>query len=102
MIDNIFETLIILLDVFNNPIGISALIIALIFGGIMCRFSKLKTLITCMFTFLLLTAIGLLFCTAGNTPDYLWIPILCFPFFAILAVFSILKWLLIMMKGRNK
>lgn len=102
MIDNIIETLIVLLDVFNNPIGISAVIIALVFGMILCRFSKLKTLIMCMLAFLLLTVIGLLSCIASNTPDYLWIPILCFPFFAILAIFSILKWLLIMMKGRNK
>ena len=102
MIKNIIETLVTLLDIFNNPIGISSLIIVIGLGIIMCKFSKLKTIVICIFSFLLITIIGLLACTIGNTPDYLWIPIFFFPFVVILTVFAIVKWLYKKMKEKNK
>ena len=102
MIKNIIETLVTLLDIFNNPIGISSLIIVIVLGIVMCRFSKLRTILICICSFLLITIIGLLACTVGNTPDYLWIPIFFFPFVVILTIFTIVKWLFIKMKEKNK
>ena len=102
MIKNIIETLVTLLDIFNNPIGISSLIIVIGVGIIMSIFSKLKTIVICIFSFLLITMIGLLACTIGNTPDYLWIPIFFFPFVVILTIFAIVKWLFVKMKGKFK
>lgn len=101
---NLIEIMISILDlfIFNNPIGISSLIIGVVLCILMCKFSKLKTIVICVFSSLLIAIIGLLACTIGNTPDYLWIPIFFFPFVVILAMCFIAKWLLINMKGKNR
>lgn len=94
MIKKIIEVVLGSLDIFNNPIGITSLVIVIGLGIVMCKFSKLKTIVICVFGFLLIAIMGLLACTVGNTPDYLWIPIFFFPFAFILSIFAIVKWIL--------
>ena len=87
----VFEIIMTIVDIFNNPIGIASVIIAFILGGIMCRFAKLRTLIICVFSCFFIAGLGFLSCIVGNTPDYLWVPLFFLPLFVIMTVYCIIK-----------
>lgn len=88
---NIVEILISILDVFifNNPIGITAVIIAFLIGILMCIYGNKKSRIVCVCTLLVLTIFSISICISGNSPDYLILPIFMFPFFAITLIIFI-------------
>ena len=98
---DLIETIVVLLDIFDNPVGIASVIIALILGAIMCRFAKLKTLIFCVCICLSIAVLGLVSCIVGNTPDYLWVPIFFLPFFVVITICCILKLIINIIKKRS-
>ena len=91
-----------ILDIFNNPIGIVSLVMALIIGILMCIYGNRKNRIICVCSLLALSVLSILMCVVGNSPDYLILPIFIFPFFAITAsIFFAFELLKIFIK-RNK
>lgn len=101
---NFIEILISILDVFifNNPIGITAVIVTLVIGLVLCRFTNLKVVIISICICFFMLALGVLVTLAGNTPDNLWMPIIFFPMFVVLvlvcAVYYTLKFIIKMFK----
>ena len=88
---NIVEILISILDVFilNNPIGITAVVVALLTGILMCIYGNVKSRIICVCSLLVLSVFSIIVCISGNSPDYLFFPIFMFPFFAITLIIFI-------------
>lgn len=85
---NIVEILISILDVFmlNNPIGITAVFVALLTGILMCIYGNVKSRLICVCGILVLSVFSIIVCISGNSSDYLIFPIFMFPFFTMIFI----------------
>ena len=87
----IFQRIVMILDIFNNPIGISALIIAIVSGIYMVRNAKSKSILLALVCFLLVGIVGFLACVGTNNIDYLFAPIFAIPFVVVLTICYFVK-----------
>ena len=85
---NPIEVLISIFDVFifNNPVGITSLIMALLVGTLMCIYGNIKSRIICLSSLLVLSICSVVICVAENSPDYLILPIFMLPFFVVILI----------------
>lgn len=87
---DLIETIITIFDIFNNPVGITAVVIALLIGILMCIYGNIKSRVICVCSLLVLAIFSIIVCIFGNSPDYLILPIFMFPFFAITLIIFII------------
>ena len=99
---NLVEILISVLDVFifNNPIGISATIVAFFISILMCIYGNKKIRVIYVCSLLLLTILCVIICVFGNSPDYLVFPVLMLPFFIITSIVFILYFFIKMLTDK--
>ncbi len=71
------------LFLFKNPIGFLS---ALVIGIFMCIYANRKSRMICASIFLALSVFSITVPIAGNSPDYLILPILCVPFFITISI----------------
>lgn len=102
MIYNIFEMIIIFLEPFCNPIGITGIIVAVIMGVIMCKFTNFKAIICVICSNIFIIVIGMLACILNNTPDYLYVPIFFTPFLIIFIITIIFYYVISYLINMNK
>ena len=89
MIRNIFEFLVALFDVFNNPIGYTAVAVSIITGVILCIFKKTKILKTITIASFVASVIGFLLMFIGKTVDSLLPILFFFPMFVIMTIITL-------------
>lgn len=78
---DLIELIITIFDIFNNPIGITAVIVAVLIGILMCIIGNTKSQIFYICSLFSLALISIVVCVIGNSPDYLILPIFMLPFF---------------------
>ena len=102
MIKKIIERLLILLDIFNNPIGITSVIVAFLIGILMCICGNVKSRIICACSLLTIAIFSIVICIFGNSPYCLILLIFIIPFFAItLIIFLVYDFVRLLIKYKK-
>ena len=102
---DLIETIITILDVFYNPIGITSVIIAFLIGILMCIYGNAKNRIVCVCSLLAATVFSIVIFIFGNSLECLILPLFMIPFFVIiLIIFLVYVFIriLISIKQKNK
>ena len=76
---SIIEWIVALLDIFNNQISITSILLAFVLALVLCKSWSFKNMIICFFVFLLITIIGIVVFAVGNTLECLWLPMVFIP-----------------------
>ncbi len=87
---DLIEVIITIFEILNNPIGITAVIVALLIGILMCIYGNIKGRIICVCSLLALAIFSTIICVSGNSANYLILPIFMLPFFIITLIIFIL------------
>ena len=96
---SIFEILMTLFYIFNNPIAIFAVVSAFIVSIIICRFTDVKIVISCIGFSLFMAVLGLIMLVAGNSPDYLGVLLFFILFSVVMTIVSTVYYIL--KRGKN-
>ena len=104
---NFGEILISILDVFifNNPIGMTSVIISFLSSVLMCIYGNKKSRTIYVSSLFAVTIFSVFICICGNSPDYLFLPIFFFPFFTmtliVFVVYNFIRILIHIEQGSN-
>ena len=95
---DLIEIISTIFDIFNNPVGITAGIVA-IAVGILCIYRDKKSRIIYICYLAALTALGVFVFIDGNSPDLLALPLFMIPLFAVtLVIFLIYDFVKVLIK----
>ena len=98
---DLIEIISIIFDIFNNPVGITAGIVAIAAGILMCIYRDKKSRIIYICYLAALTALGVFVFIDGNSPDLLALPLFMMPFFAVtLVIFLIYDFAKVLIKNK--
>lgn len=98
---DLIEIISIIFDIFNNPVGIAAGIVAIAVGILMCIYRDKKSRIIYICYLAALTALGVFVFVDGNSPDLLALPLFMIPLFAVtLVIFLIYDFAKVLMKNK--
>ena len=99
----LFEIIKAIFEIFNNPVGITSVIVSFLIGILMCIYGNLKSRIVCGCTLLVLAIFSIIVCIAKNSPYYLILPLFMWPFSIITSIIFIFYDLIKMLKWiKNK
>lgn len=86
---DLIEMIITIFDIFNNPIGITAVVVALLIGIFVCIYGNVKSRIICVCSLLAAAILSVIILICGNSPDYLIFPMFVLPIFIVTSIIFI-------------